>query len=55
MLCAPEVLLPQKHFWGLGDGSVRKLPAMHEDLSSGPQYPCKEQGTIGHTCNVSAG
>lgn len=40
---------------GLGDSSAGKLSAMHEDLSSDPQYPCKEQGTVAHTYNISAG
>lgn len=37
---------------GLGDGSVGKSPALREDLSSDPQYPCKEWDTVVHACNA---
>lgn len=40
---------------GLGDGSVGKLPATYEDLSSDPQYPCKEPGTVAHAYNARVG
>lgn len=40
---------------GLGDGSVGKSPAMYEDLSSDPQYPCKEPGTVAHAYNAHVG